>query len=385
VVTIVICVVLAYGLKEATEDLIRTWRGDPPPEQRQGLRGAIERGWDAVADRHQRALDSGHTSKYKYLKRKWHLSREKALAKAGFETEEEIARGAAEHRHRLALIEQGIDPDTVPRLFPPRGENGRPVRWEPPEATLPLAEPSATVDDHFDTNTDLLVDTDQWEPTEPDLIRGEDGRETGTYTGGEVYTVVDAWVNPAVFPPGHRFWGPDTDAPDTGLQGWAWSPYAPTDNTDTKENTMPNTGEITGPADVKVFHGQLKSVMDDATVTADTLRGRAGRLDQRAIEVRANVTATENAAAGMRKLGMTAAANAAEELMEVQTAIADALAQLSAAHDAAATVLTDQAGAAQAPLAAIIAAHDAQLTVADTRDGVGRENLATDTYLDNAQ
>lgn len=350
-VTIIICLVIGWGVKEAAEDLMRTWRGDPPPEQRRGLRGAIERGWDAVADRHQRALDSGHISAYGYWKHKWHLAREKALAKAGFKTEEEIARGAAEHRHRLGLIAKGIDPDTMPPLFPPRGKDGRPVPWEPPveeplaepPSVLPdpePAEPVATVDDHYDSNADLLDDT---ETTVPDTI------------------------------------------PDPWDQAHPWSPYAPTVNTDTKENTMSSTGEITGPAGVLTFHNEFKTVMDSTTALADTLSARATEFEKQAGEVRDNITATETAAAGMSRLGMTDGAAAAEKLMEIQSAIAGTLAKLAEAHNTASAALADLAAAAEAPLDAILAAYNAQMTVKDTRDGVGRGNLATDTYLDNAQ
>jgi len=343
-VTLLVVGAIAWVLAGAVEDAVRAGRGQEPRSERRGLRGYLDDRWQALADHHHAVKASGLLTAADARAARKHLARTKALKLAGLATDEDVARARKEHEYRLGLIDQGIDPDTMPPLFPPRGENGRPVPWEAP-AEEPLAEPPSvlpepvpTVDDHFDSNADLMDDT-----SVPD-------------------TIPDPWV-----------------------RAEPWSPYAPTDNTDTKENLTMTTGEITGPAAVKTFHDQLKTVMDTAAAMADTLTARAGEIGERINEVRSNINATETAAADMRRLDMPAAAAAAGALAEIQSTIVDTLVTLSEAHDIAAAALTDQSAAAQTHLAAILAAHDAQLVVKDTRDGVGRENLARDEYSDNAQ
>lgn len=348
-VTLIIVGVLAWAVKEAAEDVIRTWRGDPPPSPRKGFRGYVEDRWNALADRHHRAEESGLITQLDAWAYKRHLARQKALKRAGFKTEEDIARAAAEHRRRMALIEQGIDPDTVPRpvsvlVDEPNEPDDEPEALEP--------EPGVSVDDHF-------------------------------------YTSAEVWLNPEYFPPEQAHDpqpGIDNNYPpepneNPGPQAESWSPYAPTDS-DTKENSMSNNGEITGPAGVKQFHDDLKASMDGALQIVDILVGLAYELEGRANDATANITATETAAAGMDGLGMGDAAAAARALMETQQAIQSALTEAVAIRNHAA-VISDQVAAADTHLAAIKAAHDAQLAVQDARRGAGTGNLATDEFLDN--
>lgn len=374
---------IAWALTGAVEDAARSWRGQDPRTDRRGLRGYLDDRWQALADHHHAVAASDQLTRGDERAARKHLARAKALKLAGFATEEDVARARAEHQHRLGFIAKGIDPDTMPPLFPARGKGGKPVPWEAPEETLPLAEPDSilepeppaaepTVDDHFDTNADL------W--THP----GDD-HEVETYEGGESYTVVDAWVNPDYFPPGHRLWGPDTELPDPVTEPQPdWSPFA-TSNTEPKENPMPNTGEITGPADVKIFHDDLKQLMDGAVTNSDTMTATASDLTQITGEIDANTASIETAAADMRRLGMEDAAVAAEALIEIQSTIKTALVKAAEAMAAAAAVITDQVSAAGPQLAVILAAHDAQLSVVDLRQAVGPGKLATDAYSDNAQ
>jgi len=350
-VTLIIVGVLAWALKEATEDVIRTVKGDPPPHPRKGFRGYVEDRWNALADRHHRAEESGLITRLDAWAYKRHLARKKALKRAGFKTEEDIARAASEHRRRMALIEQGIDPDTVPRPASVLVD-------EPTEPEEPVDEPEAleqesgiSIDDHF-------------------------------------YTSAEVWLNPEYFPPEQYhdpqpgiddYYPPEPDE-NTDPQAEPWSPYAPTDNT--KENRMSNNGEITGPAGVKQFHDDLKASMDGAASIVDILVGLAYELEGRANDTAANLTATDTAAGGMDALGMTDAAAAARSLMEIQEAIRDALNDAAAIKDHAARI-SDQVGASQAHLATIKTAYDAQTRMKDERVGAGLGNLARDQYLDD--
>jgi hypothetical protein len=345
VITLLVVGAIAWVLTGAVEDTIRSARGREPRSERRGLRGYLDDRWQALADHHHAVAASGLLTAGGARLARRHLARTKALKLAGIATDEEVAKAKKEHQHRLGYIVQGIDPDTMPPLFPRRGKNGAPVPWEPPAdpaaqakpdpllETDDIQEPAPTVDDHVDSNTDI--------------------------------------------------WG--TEFPDASPDPWAqepWSPYAPTDNT-TKENNMSNNGEIAGPADVKQFHDDLMTVMDGTATACDTLQGRSAELQTQVDDVTANLTATETAAAGMRNLGMTDAAAAADALLEVQGSIHDAILQLRLDHDTAVAELTDQVEAAKAHLAAILAAHDGQLAVQDARAGAGHGNLATDDYLDN--
>lgn len=326
-VTIIIVGVLAWALKEAAEDVIRTVRGDPPPSPRKGFRGYVEDRWNALADRHHRAEESGMISQLDSWAYRRHLARDKALKRAGFATAEAIALAAAEHRRRMALIEQGIHPDA-----------------EPPAEPELITEPTVGVGYHYDTNAELF-----------------DGQKNDT----------SLTAAPAA----------DIPTPDTTPKApeGVWDPFAPI--TDTKETTMSNNGEITGPAAVLQFHDDLKTSLDQAAGIVDILNGLAYELEGRANDAAANIAATETAAAGMDGLGMTDAAAAARSLMETQQAIQDALTEAAAIKDRAA-VIADQISASQVHLAAIKSAHDAQLAVQDARAGAGRGNLATDDFLD---
>ncbi|MEU5157279.1 hypothetical protein [Glycomyces sp. NPDC021274] len=326
-VTLIIVGVLAWAVKEAAEDVIRTWRGEPPPAQRKGFRGYVEDRWNALAERHHRAEESGLITASDARAYKRHLARKEALKRAGFATDEDIARAAAEHRRRMALIDQGIDPDTVPSA-PAVPEAAEP---EPPVVELEPTGPGVTIDDHFYDNV-KVVDLDN----------------------------TDQHPNPQIEP---------------------WDPFK-TSNTDTKETHMSNNGEITGPAAVLQFHDDLKAIMDGTTTLVDALETRKSHIQTKVDEVAANLTATENAAAGMRGLGMNDAAEAADALMEIQKEVHDAMLQLRLDYDTAVSALIDQASAAQVHLAAIKAAHDGQLAVQDARAGAGLGNLADDTYLD---
>jgi hypothetical protein len=177
---------------------------------------------------------------------------------------------------------------------------------------------------------------------------------------------------------------PLTPEPATETQAEPWSPYANNPNTDTKEHhTMVNTGEITGPAGVKLFHDDLKAVMDGTVSIADTLAGLGSDLEQRAADLGQNLTATETAAAGMTRLGMSDAAVAAMALMDTQKAIQDAMNALAAAVKEHAGAILDQAGSATAGLRTIETAYDAQMRVKEARVAAGRGNLAEDDFLDN--
>lgn len=335
-VTLIIVGVLAWALKEAAEDVIRTVRGDPPPSPRKGFRGYVEDRWNALAERHHRAEEAGLISHLDARAYKRHLARREALKRAGFKTEEDLARAVIEHRRRMALIEQGIDPDARPEAAEP--EQTEPEPAPEPEAE-PIPEPGISIDGHF-------------------------------------YDNVQVWLNPEYFPP-----EPNPDQAKA-TDDKPWDPFAPTDN-DNKENSMSNNGEITGPADVKQFHDDLNAVLGETGTLADVLQSRSSELQARVDNVAANITATETAAEGMRRLGMTAAAEAADALMEVQASVHDVLLQLRLAHDTAVSELTDQDGAAEAHLAAIHTAYEGQLAVQDARAGAGHGNLATDDFLDN--
>jgi hypothetical protein len=344
-VTLIIVGVLAWALKEAAEDVIRTVRGDPPPSPRRGFRGYVEDRWNALADRHHRAKESGMISQLDSWAYRRHLAREKALKRAGFATDEAIALAAAEHRRRMALIEQGINPDAEPPA---------------PVASEPIVEPDSSIDDHYDTNAELLDDPEN--NSSPTINPTPDTEPAPT-------------LDPA------RSTQAPTDPTPKAPEG-VWDPFAPI--TDTKETTtMSNNGEITGPAAVLQFHDHFKTTVDDTVLVTDTLDGLAADLEARANDVAANISATETAAAGMDKLGMTDAAAAAAALMETQQAIQAALEAAATAIKASAAILTDQILATHEHLAAIKAAHDAQLTVQDARTGTGQGNHATDAYLDN--
>lgn len=334
-VTILVVGFIAWALAGAVEDNIRAVRGDAPRETRPGFRGYLDNRFRALADRHQRTAESGRVTALGRWEHKRSLAREKALAVAGYKTREEIARAAAEHRRRLDLIDRGVDPDTGERLYEePEVE---------PVAPADDAPEIPSVEDHFDSNRDVWEDPDLAPPIEPDP---------------HPYT--------------------DDHPPEPGPEDQPWSPYA--DNTEQKENTM--TGEINGPNDVKEFHDALAEVFDNINTLTDTLMARAIELGSTAHDLNTNLTATENAAAGMRALGMYEAAQAAGSLLEIQGQAHAALAALAAAHQDAAGALADQASGAQAYLSAILKAYEAQIRMQDERAGVGLGNLAADRFLD---
>lgn len=113
-VTLLAVAFFVWVCKEAAEDTIRTARGASPSDPRKGFRGYLDDRWKAMADRHHRVVESGHITALDAYQHRRHLARQKALKFAGFKTDEAIARGAQEHRRRMALIEQGIDPDARP-------------------------------------------------------------------------------------------------------------------------------------------------------------------------------------------------------------------------------------------------------------------------------
>jgi hypothetical protein len=352
VITLLVVGAIAWVLTGAVEDTIRSARGDAPRTERRGFRGYLDDRWKALADHHHAVSSSGMlTAGDARLARK-HLARTKALKLAGLATDEDVARAKAEHQHRLGFIAKGVDPDTMPPLFPVRGQV-----WEPPTETEPPAEPEPSLDDHYDTNADVLTD-----PALVPLIsegvvhRGPDG----------LWTEIDQAA---------------ATKPDPTPQEQPWDPFT-TSNTDTKENHMPYTGEITGPASVLAFHNDLAAVMDATRTTADTLTGMAAELEQRAAEMGLNVASTETAAAGMGKIGMSDACNATLELMETQQHLQAAMAGLAATMKQRAAAILDNATASAGYLAHIKAAHDAQLSVQDARAAAGRGNLADDAYLD---
>lgn len=329
---------IVWMLKDAVQDNIRAARGDAPRASRPGLRGYLDDRFKALADRHHKVEESGLISQLDAWAYKRHLGREKALKIAGFKTDEAIAKAAHAHRTRMALIEQGIDPDA-----------------------LPVCEPAAPATDEAD------------EPgveTEPEAAGGE----PGVSIDGHFYDNVEVWLNPEHFPP---------EPADPTAQDEPWSPFESASTNNTKETTMSNNGEITGPAAVLQFHDHFKTTIDDTVLVTDTLDGFAADLEARAKDVAANIGATEAAAAGMDKLGMADAARAAAALMETQQAIQAALNAAATAIKESAAVLTDQILTTHQHLATIKAAHDAQLAVQDARAGAGRGNLAKDSYLDD--
>lgn len=345
---------IVWMLKDAVQDNIRAARGDAPRAARPGLRGYLDDRFKALADRHHKVEESGLISQLDAWAYKRHLGRKKALKVAGFKTDEAIAKAAYAHRARMALIEQGIDPDTSP---------ASPV----PNQTEP-AEPPVVLTDEPKAET----------TTTPEPV--EDG--PGVSIDGHFYDNVEVWLNPEYFPPKHD----DTDPqPSTNNQPESqeqpWSPFESDSTTDTKETAMSNNGEITGPAAVLQFHNDLKASLDGAAAIVDVLNGLAYELEGYAKETGKNITATETAAAGMEGLGMTAAAAAAKALMETQQTIQTALAEAAAIKERAA-VIADQITASQAHLATIKAAHDGQLAVQEARAGAGHGNLADDDFLD---
>jgi len=365
-VTILVVGLIAWAISGAVEDTIRSARGDTPRTERRGLRGYLDDRFQALADHHHAVANSGMLTAWDARLARKHFARTKALKLAGLATDEEVARAKAEHKHRLGFIAKGIDPDSMPPLFPKRD-----MVWEPePSTDEPLAaepemapeppgqqEPGTTIDDHYDTNADVLSDPAPGLSVDAVVHRGPD----------DLWTALDQTT---------------ATRPDPGPQG-AWSPFETDSNTDTKETHVVNAREITSPAAVKQFHDDLKAVIDATARTADTLEGRAAELSARAAEVAGNISATEHAAADMRRLGMHDASVAAEALMETQRAIFDALtADAQANRDHAATI-TDQAQAAQRQLSVILLAHNWQLSVQDARVAAGRGNLAHDAFLDN--
>lgn len=353
-VTILVVGLFVWVLSGAVEDTIKAARGDAPRSERRGLRGYLDDRWQALADHHHAVAASGLLTRGDARLARKHLARTKALKLAGFATDEDVAKAKAEHQHRLGFIAQGIDPDTLPPLFPVRGQV-----WEPPTEPKPV-----------------VAEEPEPEPTE---AAPEPTAEPGVAIDGHFYDNVQVWLNPEFFPPEPAT--PETD-PTPEPEDTPWSPYAPS-NTDTKETHVVTAREITSPAAVKQFHDDLKAVIDATTATADTLEGRAAELQTRASEVAGNISATEYAAADMRTLGMHDAAAAAEALMETQQAIYDALTADAKANREHAATITDQAAAAQGQLAAILAAHDGQLAVQEARAAAGRGNLAADNFLDN--
>lgn len=142
-VTLFAVALIVWVCKEAAEDTIRTARGASPSDPRKGFRGYLDDRWKAIADRHHRVAESGHITAFDAHQRRRHLARKKALKFAGFKTDEAIAKGAQEHRRRMALIAQGADPDA------------RPVEPLTPEpATEPQAEPWSPYADN-PTSTDM--------------------------------------------------------------------------------------------------------------------------------------------------------------------------------------------------------------------------------------
>lgn len=350
VATFLVVGLIAWVIKGAAEDVVRAWRGEPSTAPRGGFRGYVNDRWKALADHHHAVAASGMLTAGDARQARKHLARTKALKLAGFATDEDVARAKAEHQHRLGFIAKGIDPDTMPPLFPPRGG-----AWEPPvEADLilephnsPEPPPEPTVDDHFHSNANT------WGTEFADAARAE---QHDSQPGIDNYE-----------PPGPLH----------------WSPFESTDNTDTKENsTMSNNGEITGPASVLQFHNDLKAAMDASVTIVDTLTATAAELEDRAKDVDANITATETAAAGMGGLGMGDAADAARALMENQKAIQDSLSALADAIKQHSGAILDQINGTAFYLSMIKSAHDAQLAVQDARAGAGHGNLATDTFLD---
>lgn len=347
-VTILVVGLIAWVLAGAVEDNIRAVRGDAPRETRPGFRGYLDDRWKALADRHERARTGDLMTAYTARQQRRHLAREKALAFAGYKTSEEIARAAAEHRRRLGLIDRGVDPDTGEGLGEP----------DPVEQAEPEGVPEApSVEDHFESAKDVWEDPDLAPPPE---------------SSHDPQPGIDDYYPPE--PSGKKA---NTATPDPWAHAQPWSPYA-TSNTDKKETPM----EINSPADVKRFHDALKASMDGVATIVDTLNGLATDLDARAGEVRANVTATDTAAAGMTGLGMEDGAVAARALLEAQQAIAAAMGAIVTALQQHGATITDQTQAAHTHLAAVKRAHDAQLMVQDARRAAGRRNLAKDTYLD---
>lgn len=331
VVSLLVVGFIAWAMTGAVEDTIRAARGDAPAGPRKGFRGYLDDRWQALADRHHASREAGLLSAGDSWAHRRHLARKRALARAGYATDEDIARAAWHHRRRLGLINEGIDPDTVPD---PPGAPAPKRRRTDPHGKYKPAVPETKSKEALDT-TDVvgLTDLDQTKPA---------AKETA----------------------------------DTDPQAKPWTPF-----TNPKENDM-TAGEINNPADVKAFAAAMTNSLNTTGSTIDTLDGIATGLAARIADHTANAKAAETAAAGMDSLGMTDAAAAARSLIEQQRQIEASMLAIVEAIQTHTASITDQVEAARRGVAAIGRAYAAQLAVADTRAGVGRGNLAADAYLD---
>lgn len=337
VVSLLVVGFIAWAMTGAVEDTIRAARGDAPAGPRKGFRGYLDDRWQALADRHHATKEAGLLTAGDAWAHKRHLARKKALARAGYRTDEDIARAAWHHRRRLALIDEGIDPDTVP---------------PPPDAPALKRRRQQSEDpkEELDT-TDVVGLTDL---------------DEGPKDSYEEYGDIEPDIPTKVLD--EAFSDPQGKQP--------WTPF-----TNPKENQM-TAGEINNPADVKAFHAQLSASLDAAIQNTDALAELTTTLKNRAADQIADIMATETAAAGMDSLGMSDAAAAARALIEQQQQIEQALKAIVAAVEAGAAAITDAVAAARPGVNAIGRAYTAQLSVADTRAGVGRGNLAEDKFLD---
>lgn len=346
IVSLLVVGAIAWVLAGAVEDTVRGIRGDKPAGPRKGFRGYLDDRWAALADRHHTNRDAGLLSAGDTWAHRRHLAREKALKLAGFRTAEDIARAAYHHRRRLGLINQGIEPDSVPddpgapalkrarRMMPDRDAHGK--------YKAPTEKEKENKKEGLDT-TDVigLTDLDQNDP-EP-----------------------------------KKTTEPTTDTEPTEPQAKPWTPF-----TDPKENNMTTAGEINNPADVKAFADAMRASLDATTSTVDTLTGIAAGLADRVTDHAANAAAADQAAAGMSDLGMSAGAAAAGTLIEQQRQIESAIRMIVTTIEQQAAVIADELEASRVSVAAIDRAYAAQLSVADARSGVGRGNLAEDKFLD---
>lgn len=347
-VTILVVGLLVWVVKGAAEDVVRAWRGEPSTAPRGGFRGYANDRWKALADHHHAVAESGMLTRGDARQARKHLARTKALKLAGFATDEDVARAKAEHQHRLGFITKGIDPDTMPPLFPKRGQV-----WEPPadgpvleaepEAEPEPAEAGVSIDDHF-------------------------------------YTSAEVWINPEYFPPEPN--DPSIDAPEPDAQDQPWNPFE-SSSTDTKETTTVSTGEINGPADVNAFRAAIAAVIAQAVTVADNLVGTATDLSKYADDFKHNIAATETAAAGMSALEIENAAAAARALGEIQETMRAALATIANVINDNAGILTDQAEAAGTHIAVIDKGYQNLVRMQEARVAAGKGNVHKDAFLDN--
>jgi hypothetical protein len=343
---IIVIGLIAWALSGAVEDTVRGIRGDKPAGPRKGFRGYLDDRWQALADRHhQNKALLDNSASPDWWTRKRLEGRRKALALGGMRTDEDIERAAYQHRRRIGLIRQGIDPDTVP---PPPGSPTLKRRRQ------------------------LMPDRDAHGKFKPTDDQKEAPTEEQKTTPPQPKPELDTTDVPGLTDLA------TTDNKPTDPQATPWTPF-----NDPKENTnMTTAGEINNPHDVKQFADAMSASLNATTSTVDTLNSVTAGLANRVADHAANAFTAENAAAGMDRLSMSDAAAAARALIEQQQQIQTALQTIVDTLANNAATIADAIEAARPNVDALARAYQAQLSVADTRAGAGLGNLSKDQFLD---